>query len=69
MKTALECKCFEAIDRIMKTHNEQHCAPKSLARKFNEFRQKHGSGSGQDYWEGLERIAEGYYKDNPPMYL
>ena len=61
MKTVMECKCLEAVEKIMKTHNEKHCAPPSLAMKLQYFRQKYGSGSGQEYWEGIERIAEEHY--------
>ena len=35
--------------------------PLSLAEKFNRFRQSRGSGSGQEYWKGLEAIAQEHF--------
>lgn len=37
--------------------------PKSLAQKFQLFRSARGSGSGKEYWEGLEKIAREHYAE------
>lgn len=39
----------------------RHPKEKTLVQKLQEFRQKHGQGSGKEYWEGLERIAKEHY--------
>ncbi|MHB8674636.1 MAG: hypothetical protein ACYDAK_13295 [Candidatus Limnocylindrales bacterium] len=36
--------------------------PLTLAMKFRAFKEKRGNGSGEDYWQGLEKIAEEHYK-------
>ena len=40
----------------------RHPKEQTLAQKFQEFRTKHGQGSGKEYWKGLERIAEEHNK-------
>lgn len=37
--------------------------PKSLAQKFQLFRSAYGSGSGSQYWAGLEKIAREHYEE------
>ena len=36
--------------------------PKTLAQKFQAFREKNGSGKGDRYWKGLEAIAKSHYE-------
>ncbi len=43
---------------------ECRCQEQTLAKKFQAFRQKNGSGKGRLYWEGLEQVASEHYKLN-----
>lgn len=62
MKTSKECKCLEAIATILKTH-EQHIKVREMTLKeklvFN--RSQKGIGSGNDYWESVEKIAREHF--------
>jgi hypothetical protein len=54
-----ELSLDRALD-IVRAEGYEVTAP-TLAKKFQSFREKHGRGSGKEYWEGLEKIAEEHY--------
>lgn len=60
---------FEDGTKIVQKWNELNVMakfykkPKGLAQKFQLFRSQRGSGSGAEYWNGLEKIAQDHFSE------
>lgn len=55
------CLIYTQTYTEIQGNNFLYKKPLSLADKFMRFRQQRGSGSGKEYWKGLEAIAQEHF--------
>ena len=60
MKILFEPSLDRALEIVKASGYE--VTPLTLEVKLQRFREKHGQGSGKEYWHGLAKVAEEHFK-------